>query len=83
MLADPIVGDVMKGTGGVRKMRFAFRHRGKSGSIRVIYVDFEVYEKSFLVTAYTKDEKDNLSDAEKSEIKQLIHVLEQQFEGNL
>lgn len=82
LLADPKVGDVMKGTGGVRKMRFAFRHRGKSGSIRVIYVDFEVYEKIFLVTAYTKDEKDNLSDAEKSEIKQLIHVLEQQLEDN-
>lgn len=35
------------------------------------------------LTAYTKKEKDNLSDAEKSEIKQLIHVLEQQLEDNL
>lgn len=45
LLADPKVGDVMQGTGGVRKMRFAFEHRGKSGGVRVIYVDFEVYEK--------------------------------------
>lgn len=45
LLADPKAGDVMHGTGGVRKMRFAFEHRGKSGGVRVIYVDFEVYEK--------------------------------------
>ena len=48
MLEDPKVGAVMRGTGGVRKMRFAFKHRGKSGSVRVIYVDFEVYEKIYL-----------------------------------
>ena len=82
LLADPKVGAVMKGTGGVRKMRFAFQHRGKSGSIRVIYVEFEVYEKIFLITAYTKEQKDNLTDAERAEIKQLIHVLEQQLEDN-
>ncbi len=82
LLADPKVGAVIRGTGGVRKMRFAFQHRGKSGSIRVIYVDFEVYEKIFLITAYTKDEKDNLSDSEKAEIKQLIKVLEQQLKEN-
>ena len=51
----------MRGTGGVRKMRFAFEHRGKSGSIRIIYVDFEVYEKIYLITAYPKNEKENLA----------------------
>ncbi len=48
----------MRETGGVRKMRFAFEDRGKSGSVRVIYIDFEVYEKIFLLTAYPKSEKD-------------------------
>lgn len=79
LLADPKVGDVMQGTGGVRKMRFAFEHRGKSGGVRVIYVDFEVYEKIYLLTAYTKNEKENLTKKERSEIKQLIEVLEQQL----
>ena len=50
LLEDPKVGDVMRGTGGVRKMRFAFEHKGKSGGVRVIYVDFEVYEKIYLLT---------------------------------
>lgn len=80
LLSNPKVGEVMRGTGGVRKMRFAFQKRGKSGSVRVIYVDFEVYEKIFLITAYTKNEKDNLTDSERNEVKQLIGILEQQLE---
>ena len=83
LLADPKAGDVMHGTGGVRKMRFAFEHRGKSGGVRVIYVDFEVYEKIYLLTAYTKNEKDDLTKKERSEIKQLIEVLEQQLRDHL
>lgn len=63
-------------------MRFAFEHRGKSGSVRVIYVDFQVYEKIFLITAYSKNEKDNLTDSERNELKQLITILEQQLNEN-
>ena len=63
-------------------MRFAFEHRGKSGSIRVIYIDFEVYEKIFLITAYPKNEKDNLTKSECNEIRQLIGILEEQLKQN-
>jgi len=79
LLSDPKVGAVMQGTGGVRKMRFAFEDRGKSGSVRVIYVDFEVYEKIFLITAYSKDEKDNLTMSERNELRQMIGILEDQL----
>lgn len=82
LLSDPKVGAVIRGAGGVRKMRFAFEHQGKSGGIRVIYVDFEVYEKIYLLTAYTKNEKDNLTKEECNEIKKLISILEQQLEEN-
>ncbi len=82
LLADPKIGAVMKGTGGIRKMRFAFEQRGKSGSARVIYVDFEVYEKIFLITAYPKNEKDNLTQAERNELRQMISILEKQLEEN-
>ncbi len=80
ILLDPKVGVVMKETGGVRKMRFAFEHRGKSGSVRIIYIDFEVYEKIYLLTAYPKNEKDNLSKAERNELRELVKVLEHQLE---
>lgn len=79
LLADPKIGAVMRGTGGVRKMRFAFEKRGRSGSVRVIYVDFEVYEKIFLITAYSKSEQENLTEAERNEIKQMIRTLEAQL----
>ncbi|MBQ3612249.1 MAG: type II toxin-antitoxin system RelE/ParE family toxin [Firmicutes bacterium] len=79
ILLDPKIGAVMKNTGGIRKMRFAFEHRGKSGSIRVIYIDFEVYEKIYLLTAYPKNEKDNLSKSERNELRELVKVLENQL----
>ncbi len=82
LLADPKVGDVVRGTGGVRKMRFAFEHQGKSGGIRIIYVDFEVYEKIYLLMAYTKNEKENLTKEECNETKILISILEKQLKDN-
>ena len=82
LLADPKVGKVMRETGGVRKMRFAFEQQGKSGSVRVIYVDFEVHEKLYLLTAYPKNEKDNLSKAERNTLKQLAGILKQQLDEN-
>ena len=73
---NPAKGDIMQGTGGLRKIRIAFEGRGKSGSARVCYVDFAVYERIYLITAYAKDEKDNLSKAERNEVKKLIKILE-------
>ena len=80
LLADPKLGPVIKGTGGVRKVRFAFENRGKSGSIRVIYIDFEVYEKIFLLTAYAKADQDNLTKSERNDLKGLVELLELDLE---
>lgn len=80
LLEDPKVGAVMKGTGGLRKMRFAFENRGKSGSARIIYIDFEIHEKIFLITAYTKNEKDNLTNEERNELRQLVNILKNQLD---
>lgn len=81
LLADPKVGAVMQGTGGMRKMRFAFENKGKSGGLRIIYVDFEVCEVIYLITAYTKSEKDNLTKGEKNELRKLVDILEDQLKG--
>ena len=79
ILSNAKIGPVIKETGGVRKMRFAFENKGKSGSVRVIYIDFEEFEKVYLITAYQKNEKANLSKAEKNELKKLIALLEKQL----
>ena len=79
LLKNPAAGKAMQGTGGVRKMRFAFEHRGKSGSLRVIYIDFVLREKLYLLTAYPKNEKDNLTKAERNELKILVQALEREL----
>lgn len=72
---NPNKGDLMQGTGGLRKIRVAFEGRGKSSSARVCYVDFAVYERIYLITAYTKNEKDNLTKEERNEVKKVIELL--------
>ena len=80
LLNNPKVGAVLQGTGGVRKVRFAFEDRGKSGSIRVIYIDFEIYEKIFLLTAYAKADQSNLTKQERNDLKGLVELLELDLE---
>ena len=65
LIKNPDAGDTMVGTGGLRKIRYAFEGRGKSGSARVCYVDFAAFEKNYLIQVFSKDEKPNLIDAEK------------------
>jgi len=76
ILDNPTVGDVMPGTGGVRKFRYALPNTGKSGGARVIYIDFIRYEKTYLITAYNKGVTDNLSKAEQNELKKFVKILE-------
>ena len=80
LLNNPKVGAVLQGTGGVRKVRFAFEDRGKSGSIRVIYIDFEIYEKIFLLTAYAKADQASLTKQERNDLKGLVELLELDLE---
>lgn len=75
LLKNPEAGDVVKGTGGMRKLRFAFEHRGKSGSSRVAYVDFAVDKEIYLMAVYAKNEKQNLTKAERNDIKKMIDDL--------
>lgn len=74
LIAQPDKGDLIQGTGGLRKIRMAVGDKGKSGSIRVIYF-LATVEVIYLVLAYPKSKKDSLSNAEKSELKQLTKLL--------
>ena len=74
-------GNIVKNTGGVRKLRWAIKGKGKSGGIRVIYVDFMVYEKLYLIYVYPKSKKEDISAAEKKEIRKLVNTLENELKG--
>lgn len=68
---------VIQGTGGLRKVRFSPErlNKGKSGAYRIIYLDLDQNEIIVLLVAYSKNDQDSLSAAEKSELKQLVELL--------
>lgn len=72
-------GPVIPETGGLRKLRWN-TNKGKRGGLRTIYVDFFRFETIYLITAYTKNEKADLTIAEKHKIKEMIHILENSLE---
>lgn len=82
LLKDPQSGPVMEGTGGIRKVRFPLENKGKSGSVRVCYTDYEEYEVIYLITAFTKDEQDNLTKDEKNVLKKLVKSLKDEAAKN-
>lgn len=67
----PKSGDVIPGTGGFRKLRWADQRRGKGrrGGLRVIYYYFEQDQQIWLMTLYGKDEAADLTAAEKKTLK--------------
>lgn len=81
IMENPKIGNVIPGTGRLRKMRFAFENRGKSGSTRVCYVDFAILETVYLMAVYQKNEKENLSKKECNDIKRIIEQIEQELGG--
>ena len=67
--ADPECGDVIRGTGGFRKVRVARKGMGKSGGARVIYIWRSEQLPVFLITVFPKNEKENFSMAERNALK--------------
>jgi hypothetical protein len=65
-------GDVIPETGGVRKIRWRIQGKGKSGGVRVIYYFHNEAFPIFLLTVYAKNQKANLTPAERNELRQLV-----------
>jgi hypothetical protein len=61
----PYAGDVIRGTGGLRKTRWTAGGKGKSGGVRVIYFHVVSLSQIRLLLIYRKGLKDDLSPAEK------------------
>ncbi|MDX4944861.1 type II toxin-antitoxin system RelE/ParE family toxin [Providencia manganoxydans] len=74
LIGYPDIGDLIQGTGGLRKVRMATGNQGKSGSARIIYF-LATKEIIYLLMAYPKTVKDSLTDTEKTELKKLTKLL--------
>lgn len=68
----PDIGDVIEGTGGIRKVRVASSGHGKRGGSRVIYYHFTSASQIALLLIYPKNEKDDLSADERKVLKHII-----------
>ena len=80
MLADhPEAGDEIGGTGGARKVRVAGRGKGKSGGYRVITFYSGEDVPVFLLAAYSKGDRANLSKAERNELKGILGDVVREF----
>lgn len=67
--ADPKCGELIQGTGGFRKARARRTGKGKRGGARVIYILRNEAFPIFLITAYSKNAKDNLTKRERNELR--------------
>jgi hypothetical protein len=72
LAADPTCGVVIPGSGGIRKVRFGFGGRGKSGGARIIYLFSGASLPVFVLAVFAKNEKANLSTAERNTMARLV-----------
>ena len=74
LMKDPEAGDVIEGTGGLRKMRFADARRGKGkrGGLRVVYYCWGAGVQFWLYTLYDKDEMADLTPKQRKALKVMI-----------
>lgn len=78
IMTNPAEAPVIRGTGGLRKLRFSPEgwQVGKSGALRVCYAYFQEFGLVALVTAYEKSRQDNLTDQERNVIRDLLREIE-------
>ncbi len=73
--ANPEAGEIITETGGVRKLRWALEGKGKRGGARVVYYYHSERLPVFMLSAYAKNRKANLVQAERNAMKRLVPVL--------
>jgi len=78
---NPKAGNLIVGTGGVRKLRWCRSGQGKSGGVRVIYYFHDDAVPLYLLTLFAKGDKANLSKAERNNLAGLVDLLVRIWKG--
>lgn len=74
LMSNPKQGDVIQGTGGLRKIRVASKGKGKRGGSRVIYYFLDEKCRFYLLTIYGKNEMSDLTADQKKQLKTFMEV---------
>jgi hypothetical protein len=77
--ANPTAGDLIPGTGGVRKVRWKLEGRGKRGGARIIHFFHNADMPLFLLTAFAKNERTDLSQKERNDFRALTRILVESY----
>jgi hypothetical protein len=77
LVEHPDDGDIIKGAGGIRKVRWGAKGKGKSGGVRVIYYWRTARDHIYLLTIYGKNEASTLTDSEKEYLRKMVEVWNQ------
>ncbi len=75
----PKAGQIIKGTGGLRKVRIARPGKGKSGGARVIYYFHNDNKPLLLLLVYAKAEQDNLTARQMAQLRKHVDVIVDEF----
>jgi len=75
LVKQPLFGDVIQGTGGLRKLRWSTKGKGKRGGIRTIYLYITEKSHIHLLTLYAKNEVSDLTADEKKILKRIVEEL--------
>ena len=73
---NPLSGNIIVGTGGVRKLRWQTKGQGKNNGARVIYIDFTSKERIYMLTTYAKNEKSDLTMKQRKILYSLVKKIE-------
>jgi hypothetical protein len=82
LASHPASGNIMQGTGGIRKLRWSRHGKGKSGGVRVIYYYHHESIPLFLLTIFGKGEKANLSKSERNDLAKFTSLLIKNYGGH-
>jgi mRNA-degrading endonuclease RelE of RelBE toxin-antitoxin system len=74
LLSNPKSGPVIQGTGGLRKIRFGAKAKGKKSGIRIIYYFFDKKNRFYLLTLYAKNEVTDLTASQKRKLKHFMEA---------
>ncbi|MFK5913247.1 MAG: type II toxin-antitoxin system RelE/ParE family toxin [Woeseiaceae bacterium] len=74
LIVNPELGDIIKKSGGIRKVRLAANGKGKRGGARVLYYWIKDEEQILMLLAYSKGELDNINDAQLRALRQMVEV---------
>ena len=80
LASNPEAGQLVPGTGGARKIRWAVPGKGKRGGARTIYYYHNESIPLFILDIYTKNEKSDLSEADKRSLKRLLAQIPSQYQ---